>query len=114
MSAKRLTTPNQITNRHGVNAGPTRGSLELRGTFTSRSNHRHRPGHGTEGLAEVGVRIVCPLSESVAPGAGRLAASLVVSPRDVDDQVLYAVNWLTRHTPWLHGAALDFATYGVV
>jgi membrane-associated phospholipid phosphatase len=60
------------------------------------------------------VRIVCPLSESVALGAGRLAASLVVSPRDVDDQVLYAVNWLTRHTPWLHGAALDFATYGVV
>jgi membrane-associated phospholipid phosphatase len=34
--------------------------------------------------------------------------------RGLDDQVLYAVNWLARHTPWLHGAALDFAKYGVV
>jgi membrane-associated phospholipid phosphatase len=34
--------------------------------------------------------------------------------RHLDDRLMLAVNSFARHTPWLHGAVLDFATYGVV
>ena len=32
----------------------------------------------------------------------------------LDDRLLNDVNDLARHTGWLHGAALGYATYGVV
>jgi membrane-associated phospholipid phosphatase len=32
----------------------------------------------------------------------------------LDDRLLLAVNGLARHTPWLHGVVLGYATYGVV
>jgi membrane-associated phospholipid phosphatase len=32
----------------------------------------------------------------------------------LDDQLLNDVNDFARHTPWLHGAVLGYATYGVV
>ncbi len=34
--------------------------------------------------------------------------------RSLDDQLLLDVNGLARHTSWLHGAVLGYATYGVV
>jgi membrane-associated phospholipid phosphatase len=33
--------------------------------------------------------------------------------RSLDDRLLADVNGFSRHTPWLHGAALGYATYGV-
>jgi membrane-associated phospholipid phosphatase len=37
-----------------------------------------------------------------------------VTPRSLDDNVLYAINWLARHTGYLHQPFLAFAKYGVV
>src|ERR671933_2247038 len=34
--------------------------------------------------------------------------------RRLDDRLLLDVNDLARHTPWLHGPVLGYATYGVV
>ena len=34
--------------------------------------------------------------------------------RSLDDRLLNDVNGFARHTPWLHGTALGYATYGVV
>lgn len=38
----------------------------------------------------------------------------MLSPADINDRLFLAVNDLARHTPWLHGPARIFATYGVV
>ncbi|KQX61813.1 phosphatase PAP2 family protein [Angustibacter sp. Root456] len=38
---------------------------------------------------------------------------VTTSLHHLDDRLMYAVNRLTRATPALHGAVLDFATYGI-
>jgi membrane-associated phospholipid phosphatase len=38
----------------------------------------------------------------------------MTSLRSLDDRLLTDVNGVARHTPWLHGVVLGYATYGVV
>src|SRR3954464_4544289 len=123
MSAARETTPKPTTARHGDQCRSVSGEPGAAGTGTS-SGIDGAPPTCSDTSSPFPVAhqpVVAPLLRSNVVHCCRVA--LVTLSRStphmdtlhgLDDRLLTDVNDLARHTGWLHGAVLGYATYGLV